>query len=76
MLAQRLFRPLIPIGVEADSCKVKAISSFLSKRTKKLLLIEVCVGSNARPNLQKFLLLFQKEALACLLRVNLYAAWY
>jgi len=40
------------------------------------LLIEVCVGSNARANLQKFLLLFQKEALSCLLRVNLYAAWY
>jgi len=48
----------------------------LKKRTKKLLLIEVCVGSNVRPNLQKFLLLFQKEALSCLLRVNLYAAWY
>jgi hypothetical protein len=62
MLAQRLFRPLIPIGVEADSCKVKASSSFLSKRTKKLLLIEVCVGSNARPNLQKFLLLFSKRS--------------
>jgi hypothetical protein len=53
---------LIPIGVEADSRKVKASSSFLRKRTKKLLLIEVCVRSNARANLQKFLLLFSKRS--------------
>jgi hypothetical protein len=58
---------LIPIGIEHDSRKVKASSSFLRKRTKKLLLIGVRVGSNARFNLQKFLLLFQQEALSCLL---------
>ena len=67
---------LIPIGIEPDSRKVKASSSFLRKRTKKLLLIGVRVGSSGRLKLQKFLLLFSKEALSCLPRVNLNAAWY
>ena len=52
---------LIPIGIEPDSRKVKASSSFLRKRTKKLLLIGVRVGSNGRLKLQKFLLLFSKK---------------
>ena len=55
---------------------VRASSSFLKKRTKKLLIFWLHVAINVHPNEQKFLLLFQKEALSCLLRVNLHAAWY
>ena len=53
---------LIPGCVEPDTRKVKASSSFLRKRTKKLLLIRVRVGSNGRLKLQKFLLLFSKRS--------------
>jgi len=55
-------RRVIPIGIEPDSRKVKTSSSFLRKRTKKLLLIGVRVGSNGRLKLQKFLLLFSKRS--------------
>jgi len=37
----------------------------LKKRTKKLLIFGARVGFNARPNEEKFLLLFQKEVLSC-----------
>jgi hypothetical protein len=48
--------------------KSKKRSSFLKKRTKKLLLIGPAVETAARPIHQSFLLLFfKKEALAYIL---------
>jgi hypothetical protein len=41
---------------------MKASSSFLKKRTKKLLLLGVRVAFNAYLNEQKFLLLFPKRS--------------
>jgi hypothetical protein len=40
----------------------EASSSFLKKRTKKLLNVGARIGSNAHPNGQKFLLLFPKRS--------------
>jgi len=42
----------------------KANSSFLKKRTKKLLLLWVSVASNAYPKGKSFCFFFQKEALS------------
>jgi hypothetical protein len=52
----------MPIGIEGDVNKVKASSSFLKKRTKKLLIPWARTGSNGHPNRQKFLLLFSKRS--------------
>jgi hypothetical protein len=49
-------------GAEGDAEKVKASSSFLKKRTKKLLIFWVRVAFNAHPNKQRFLLLFPKRS--------------
>jgi hypothetical protein len=43
-------------------CKEKVSSSFLKKRTKKLLFIWRTRCRNARTNKQKFLLLFPKRS--------------
>jgi hypothetical protein len=48
--------------MRASRIEVTASSSFLKKRTKKLLLIGVRRGSTVRPNLQKFLLPFSKRS--------------
>jgi hypothetical protein len=50
---------------------VKASSSFLKKRTKKLLFIGTRGGANVRPNLQKFLLLFSKRSAFFLMRAGM-----
>ena len=44
------------------ACRMEASSSFLKKRTKKLLFLKTRRRSNARANSQKFLLLFTKRS--------------
>jgi hypothetical protein len=54
----------------------KASSSFLKKRTKKLLSIGVRVAATRTPYEQKFLLLFPKRSAFLLPSVNFNAGCY